>query len=251
MYRLFSFSRRLPSCAPQVGLALAVLLGGALLAAAPARAADTDELHLDAVERVEITGDAGSLTLNTSTAGPTQAHVSARRSGWFSRWYSSWFFNDCRSKSRLWVEGTVLHVSVSTPPLLEASDCTVDVTATLRPGVNVTIALQAVEAQLDGRFGAIDIDTRAGNVNLRGGMEQASLRATALRAQLDLSQSAPPRAVNFAVGSLDARLDFRPGARVGYRVEAKAALVDSERPNDPAGDTQLVVEGDYVRLVLR
>lgn len=226
----------------------AMLLGALSASGAPARAG---EGGFDAVTRVEITGDAGSLTLNTSAEGPAAAQLSARRTGWFSRWYSSWFYNDCRTASRLWVEGTVLHVALVQPGFLESSDCTVDVTATLRPGVDVAITLQAVEARLDGRFGALEVDTRAGKIDLDGGVERASLRASALEARLDLSRAAPPRAVNFAVGSLDARLDFGPTARVGYRVEAKAALVDSERANDPSGGTQLAVDGDYVRLVLR
>lgn len=228
---------------PLIALAVLLALPG-LAAAQPSR------LDVSRVQRIEITGDAAALVLTAQAGGPMEARLMARRSGWFSRWYSSWFYNDCRTSSRMWVEGAVLHVDVETPSFLEASDCTVELTAQLPPGVSVDIALQAVQARLDGRFGALAIDTRAGNVEFAGAVEQVDVRGTALRARLDAGEGAP-RAVSFAVGSLDAEIALGAGARVGWQVDAKAALVDTALPNDPTGATRIAVSADYVRLSIR
>ena len=225
---------------------LAVLL---LLVARPAAAAELRR-DLDGVSVIEIAGNAAVVTLSTGE-GPAEARLGARRSGWFARWTSSWFRNDCRTDSRMWVEGAVLHVDIAGPSLLDSSDCAVELTARLPPGVAVRIGLDAVEARLDGRFGTLDIGTRAGNVTLRGAVETAELSGTALRARLDLAQGPAPRDLRFTAGSLDAALDLGAGSSVAWRVDAKAALVDSELANDPAGRTRLAVSGDYVRLTLR
>lgn len=221
-----------------------VLALPALAAAQPSR------LDISRVQRVEVTGAAAALMLTAQPGGPTEARLDAHRSGWFSRWYSSWFYTDCRTSSRMWVEGAVLHVDVATSSFLESSDCTVELTAHLPPGVSVDIALQAVQARLDGRFAALAINTRAGDVELSGAVEQADIRATALRVHLNAGEGAP-RAVNFAVGSLDAVLTLGAGATVGWQVDAKAAMVDTSLPNDPAGATRVTVSGDYVRLAIR
>lgn len=212
--------------------------------------AEPMRLDLAGIKAVAITGDAAAVTLTARPGGVPEARLAARRSGWFSRWYSSWFYNDCRTKSRMWREGAVLHVEVAQPGLMESSDCEVELTASLPPGVKVDIALAAVQARLDGRFSTLDVETRAGNIAFDGALERADLRGTAMRAVLDVGEGVP-RAVTFAVGSLDATLDLGPAPRVGWRVGAKAALVDTALPNDPAAGTQVAVSGDYVRLSIR
>jgi hypothetical protein len=226
-------------------LALAVLPVGAALA----RADDT-RLDLSRVERVEISGDAATVTLTARPGGALQARLEERRSGWFTRWYSSWFYNDCRTSSRMWVEGAVLRVEARTPSMFEASDCVVELTANLPPDVSVRIDLAAVQARLDGRFLALDTEVRAGDVGVAGSVERVDLRGAALRAQLDLSEAAP-RAVNLAVGSLDAQITLPARATVGWQVDAKAALVDTARANDRDGQTQIRVRADFLRLSIR
>lgn len=228
-----------------LSLALAVLLMGAVLA----RADDT-RLDLSGIERVEIAGEAAMVRLTARPGGTLQARLEERRSGWFSRWYSSWFYNDCRTSSRMWVEGAVLRVEAKTPSMLESSDCEVKLTASLPPDVSVRIDLAAVEARLDGRFAALDTLTRAADIGVTGAVERVDLRGTALRAQLDLSE-ASPRTVNLAVGSLDAQITLPARATVGWQVDAKAALVDTALPNDPTGTTRIAVSADYVRLSIR
>lgn len=219
-----------------------------LFGAAIARA-DERRLDLAGVERVEITGDAATVTLTARAGEPARARLAERRSGWFARWYSSWFYNDCRTPSRMWVEGVVLHVEARTPSLLESSDCIVEFTANLPPDVSVRIDLAAVEARLDGRFAALDTQTRAGDLAVTGSVERVDLRGTALRARLDLSEAA--RSVNLAVGSLDAQITLPSRASVGWRVDAKAALVDTLRANDRDGATQIAVAADFLRLTIR
>ncbi|MDQ0510357.1 hypothetical protein [Ancylobacter amanitiformis] len=226
-------------------LVLAALLVGVSLARA-----DDRRLDLAGVERVEIIGDAATVKLTARPGGTPQAHLAERRTGWFSRWYSSWFYNDCRTSSRMWVEGVVLRVEARTPSLLESSDCVVELTANLPPDVSVRIDLAAVEAQLDGRFAALDTQTRAGDLVLAGAVDRVDLRGTALRARLDFSE-APPRAVHLAVGSLDAQITLPMQASVGWRVDAKAALVDTVRANDSDGATQIRVSADFLRLSIR
>lgn len=226
-------------------LILAVLLAGGVLARA-----DDRRLDLSGIERVEISGDAALVRLTARPGEVAQARLTERRTGWFARWYSSWFFNDCRTASRLWVEGTVLHVEAHSPSLLEASDCAVEFIASLPPEVSVAITLAAVDAELDGRFAALDTQTRAGHLTLTGAVERIDLRGAALRARLDLSEPAP-RLVNLAVGSLDAALTLPAQASVGWQVEAKAALVDTARANDRDGATQLRVAADFLRLAIR
>lgn len=223
-------------------LALAVLLVGTALSRA-----DDARLDLSHVERVEISGDAASVRLTARPGGPFQARLVERRSGWFTRWYSSWFYNDCRTSSRMWVEGAVLRVEARTPSMFEASDCVVELTADLPPDVSVRIDLAAVQARLDGAFAAFDTQARAGDISVVGTVERVDLRGTALRAQLDLSETAP-RAVNLAVGSLDAEVTLPARATVGWQVDAKAALVDTARANDRDGATQIRVSADFLRL---
>lgn len=226
-------------------LVLAVLLVGVALARA-----DAARLDLSGIERVEITGDAAVVRLTARPGETPQARLVERRAGWFAHWYSSWFYNDCRTASRMWVEGAVLHVEAHTPSILESSDCVVELTASLPPEVSVRIDLAAVEAQLDGRFAALDTQTRAGDLGVTGAVERIDLRGTALRARLDLSGAAP-RGVNLAVGSLDAEITLPMHASVGWRVDAKAALVDTARPNDRDGATQILVSADFLRLAIR
>ncbi|MDR6952130.1 hypothetical protein J2X65_001481 [Ancylobacter sp. 3268] len=226
-----------------------------LLLARPGGAAASElRRDLSGITEIDIAGDAALVTL-TAADGPPEARLTARRSGWFSRWYSSWFYNDCRTDSRMWVEGRVLHVTVVAPSAFEASDCTVELTARLPEGTAVRIGLDAVEARLDGRFGALDLGTRAGNVMLTGTVEAAELSGMALRARLDLAGRPAgwpaPRALRFSAGSLDAAVELGAGDHAGWRVDAKAALVDTGLANDPAAPTQLAVSGDYVRLRLR
>lgn len=225
-------------------LILAVLLAGGVLARA-----DDRRLDLSGIERVEIAGDAAMVRLTARPGVGAQARLTERRIGWFARWYSSWFFNDCRTGSRLWVEGTVLHVEAHSPSLLESSDCAVELIASLPPEVSVEITLAAVDARLEGRFAALDTQTRAGDLTLTGAVERIDLRGAALRARLDLSDA--PRRVNLAVGSLDAEITLPAQASVGWQVDAKAALVDTTRANDRDGATQLRVAADYLRLAIR
>ncbi|GAB4067234.1 hypothetical protein KHC28_04560 [Ancylobacter sonchi] len=232
----------------------ALLLAALILLLARPGGAVAGEARLDlaGVREIEIAGDAAHVRL-TAGDGPAEARLGTRREGWFARWYSSWFYNDCRSDSRMWVAGAVLHVNVVTPSAFEASDCVVEVTARLPEGAAVRIGLDAVEARLDGRFGVLDLGTRAGDVTLAGSVETAELSGAALRARLDLAGAAEraPRALRLSAGALDATVDLGATAPVGWRVDAKAALVDTSRPNDPAAATQLAVSGDYVRLTLR
>ncbi|PZQ83898.1 MAG: hypothetical protein DI549_06300 [Ancylobacter novellus] len=206
-------------------LALAVLLVGTALA----RADDT-RLDLSHVERVEISGDAASVRLTARPGGPFQARLVERRSGW--------------------LEGAVLRVEARTPSMFEASDCVVELTADLPPDVSVRIDLAAVQARLDGAFAAFDTQARAGDISVVGTVERVDLRGAALRAQLDLGEAAPPapRAVNLAVGSLDAEVTLPARATVGWQVDAKAALVDTARANDRDGATQIRVSADFLRL---
>ncbi|WP_425105020.1 hypothetical protein [Ancylobacter sp.] len=225
-------------------LVLAVLLAGGVFARA-----DDRRLDLSGIERVEIAGDAALVRLTARPGEGTQARLTERRTGWFARWYSSWFFNDCRTDSRLWVEGTVLHVEAHNPSLLESSDCAVELTASLPPEVSVAITLAAMDARLEGRFAALDTQTRAGDLTLTGAVERIDLRGAALRARLDLSDA--PRRVNLAVGALDADITLPAQASVGWQVDAKAALVDTARANDRDGATQLRVSADFLRLAIR
>lgn len=228
--------------------ALACLL--LLLTRPDGAAADEIQRDLSGVSAIEIDGEAARVALTTG-GGPAEVRLAARRSGWFARWTSSWFFNECRSESRMRVEGSVLHVEVAGPSAFDVSDCTVELSARLPEGVMVRIGLDAVDARLDGRFGRVDIGTRAGNVVLAGTVEEAELGGTALRARLDLAGAPAPRRVSLAAGSLDAELALPADVRLGWRVDAKAALVDTIRPNAPEAPTQLSVAGDYVRLKLR
>lgn len=230
-------------------LAALVLIAGAC-SRAPAEPGPALD-GLDRIARVEITGDAAAVHLTARAGGVHEARLTARRSGFFSGWWSSWLGPGCRSGGRLWVEGEVLHVAIAAPGWGDAADCEVELTATLPPDASVAVALPAAELRLAGAFAALDVDAAAADVSLAGSVGRVDLRGAAMRARLDLANGPAPERLRFAVGSLDAAVELPASAPVGWRVEAKASLLDTQRVNAPDAPTRLEVRADFLRFSLR
>ncbi|MBS7540150.1 hypothetical protein [Ancylobacter lacus] len=238
---------RLPRAARCL-MVLSVLLGVPV----PFAAARADSLpDLSAVRRVEISGDAARLVLSAREGAPTGAQIVARRDGWFGGWYSSWFHEPCETASRLQVEGDVLRVVVSAPRFLWVRDCTVELHADLPAGVDVRIGLPAASARLEGRFGAVEVEAGAFDLELAGSAARARFAGDALRLRYDEALEATAGSVEVAGRAIDAALRFAGTAPLAWRVEARAAMVDATRPNEPAATRHVAVTGDYVHVEIR
>ncbi len=231
--------------------ALLAVPAALLLLLLPAAAGAQSLADLSAVRRVEIAGDAARLVLSARAGAPTGAQIVARREGWFGGWYSSWFHEPCETASRLQLEGEVLRVVVNAPRFLWSRDCTVELRADLPAGVDVHVALPAASARLEGRFGTVEVEGRAFDLELEGAAARTRLAGDALRLRYDEAEEASAGSVEVEGRAIDAALRFAGTAPLAWRVDARAAMVDAGRPNDPAAPRHVAMTGDYVHVEIR
>ena len=223
----------------------------AALAADPQPQPQAQVLDLSAVTAVRITGEAGSVALTTIEGDAPQARLGARRVGWFATWMSSWFYGDCRSESRMAIEGATLTVEMRPGSWLEPSDCRVELTANLRRGAAVTVEQRASQVRLDGEFSAFSLDAKAADVTLDGHAASVSLSGEAMRSHLTFDRTEGNETIAMKARSLDTYLGFAPGTAISYGVKAGAALVDSALPDTPGSRPSIAITGDYVRATIR
>ncbi|KHJ55599.1 hypothetical protein LA66_02810 [Aureimonas altamirensis] len=230
-------------------LALAILF----LACAPAKAADAAaNLDLSGVTQVQVSGDASVIRL---TASPGQEHrvtASAVRTGWFGRWWlSSWFYEDCRSQTRMWLDGDKLMLDAGSAWSFGPGECRVEFTAGLPSDVSVTIDQQASDIHLSGAFAAVRLAGQAADLSFSGTASSVELRTRALRANLVFTSSAEPTTTLVDCDALDLNVRYTDATSIHYQVKASAALIDSSRPDVPDASTRLLVNANYVRATIR
>ena len=210
-----------------------------------------EALDISSVRSVVISGDASDIMLTADGAGPYRAITSARRGGWFSSWYSSWFFNGCRDRSAMRIDGAVLKIQVMQTSWTDLSDCTPEVSANLAPGTIVRIDQQAVRAQLDGDFASVAIASKAADITFDGHATGIDILGTAVRAQLRYDTIRQDETVSITAQSLQADLNFGSGVPLDYSVIAKASYVDSLEPSVPGAKPRVSIKGDYVHARIR
>ena len=209
-----------------------------------------EALDISAVRSVVISGEASDIRLTASDTEPYRVSTSTRRSGWFSSWYSSWFFNGCRDRSAMRIDGTVLKNEVMQTSWTDLSDCTPEVSANLAPSTIVRIDQQAVRAQLDGDFN-VAIASKVADVTFDGQATGIDILGTAVRARLRYDTIRQNETVSITAQSLQADLGFGGGVPLDDSVIAKASYVDSLEPSVPGARPHISIKGDYVHARIR
>ncbi len=210
-----------------------------------------ETLDVSAVRSIVISGEASEIKLTASDAGPYRAQTSARRSGWFSSWYSSWFFNGCRDRSAMRIDGTVLKIEVMQTAWTDLSDCTPEISANIAPDVTVRIDQQALKADLTGDFAHVAIASKAADISLDGHAAGIDILGAAVRAHLRYDTIRQDETVSITAQSLQTDLTFGNGVPVDYSVIAKASYVDSLEPSVPGARPRVSIKGDFVHARIR
>ena len=210
-----------------------------------------EALDVSAVRTIVVSGDASDIRITTKADEPYRAETSARREGWFSSWYSSWFFDGCRDRSHMQVDGTTLRVEVMKTSWTDLSDCTPEVLANVPPGSAVRVDQQAVKARFQGDFASLGVSSKAADIAFEGHASTIDILGAAVRARLNYDAIRRDERIDIAVQSLEAELGFGKDVPVDYTVTAKASYVDSPAPSVPGAKPQVTITGDYVHARIR
>lgn len=204
-------------------------------------------LDLSAVSKIRVEGEAGRLFISASAEGPHEARLEGERRGFGALWRSGWFPVSC-PEGGMHIDGDTLVVDLGGTRFYRWSDCTMTLTARLRPQAAVAIDQQASQTDLQGDFSTVDIRSDAGDINLRGHAAQLSLSGAALRARVVFDKVMQNETIALTGNMLDAGLRFLVPTPVSYLVEATASYVDSTLPNTPGAKPAIHVRGDMVRV---
>jgi hypothetical protein len=187
-------------------------------------------VDLSGVDVVVVTGGGVSIAATTDPGRPLLATL--QRS------------EDCAATVR--VDGHVLTVDVREKSSAWWRDCRPKLSLNLRPGADLALRPAAVEATLDGRFGAVAVEVHAAELSLSGQARTLDLSANALRATLRADD--PGQSIRIQADAADLDLGFRRGAPVSYAVDARMSLIDSVLPASAGDRPPLVtIKGDFVR----
>ncbi|WFR95484.1 hypothetical protein [Rhizobium tumorigenes] len=208
-------------------------------------------LDISGITAVAIGGEASSLDITTAPDRPYLATLIRRRSGWFARWNSIWSYDDCSSSSRMWIEGTLLHIDVGSSTWFGVSDCSYDINLNVKKDAAIAIHQQALSARLTGQFSAVTIESKAADVALSGHAETISVNSDALRLGIVLDSPGTAQAVTVKARMLEADLDFSAVPELAYAVTAKASFVDTSRLSTPGAPVRLTIAGELVHATIR
>lgn len=230
---------------------LGVVLAAAALDGAAAfvttRTTAAGPLDLSAVSKIRVEGEAGRLFISAAADGPYEARLEGERRGWGAVWRSGWFPVSC-PEGGMRIDGDTLVVDLGSTHFYSWSDCTMTLTARLKPEAAVAIDQRASQTDLRGDFSAVDVRSDAGDVRFRGHAAELSLSGAALRARVVFDKVMQNETVALAGNMLDAGLHFLVPTPVSYLVEATASFVDSKLPNTPGAKPAIRVRGDMVRV---
>jgi hypothetical protein len=213
---------------------------------------------LTAITQVRIHGAASVVHLSTRAEAPWGAQLYTHRAGWGGFWRSAWATGGCGDKGTLDVVGSTLHVNLPGNESVWGGwghwgepDCTLELQVQLPAGVRVDVDQQASRLTMDGDFSTVSIQSRAGDVALRGHASALSVSGDALRARIDYTRVQHDETLAFQGQAMDLDLRMPPATPIHYLVEAHASLVNSSLPNTPGAMPSITVRGDMVRATIR
>ncbi|WP_448950752.1 hypothetical protein [Labrys neptuniae] len=233
-----------------------LLIATALIIAAgwmgPSRAwTSGSELDVSNVRQVTITGPASLVRLTTSRDGPYRAELRGRPEGWFASWRSGWTGGGCADAGSIRLDGSELKVNTGAGAWFGVSDCRLELSATLPEDIAVSIEQEAISSRFQGRFAALRIHSRAGDITLDGQAREVAIEGNAIRARLVYGSVGKDDSIALDGNAIDADLSFAGATAVNYAVTGRAALVDSALPNRPDAKPAIAVRGDFLRLRIR
>ena len=207
------------------------------------------------ITQVRKHGAAGVAHISTRADGPFGAQLNTRSVGWGRFWRSAWASETCTELGTLEVEGSTLHVTMPSQAhgwgWWGEPECTPELQAQLPQGISVEVSQQASRLVLDGDFATVAIESRAGDVALRGHASALTLSGSALRAQVEYTQVRRNETIAFQGQAMDIDLQMPPATPIHYQVEAHASLINSSLPNTPGALPSITVRGDMVRATIR
>ncbi len=108
-------------------------------------------LDTAAVNRIAVTGAASRIAITADPTRPFEAHLTGERSGWGAMWRSAWFASDCTPGSGMAIDAGTLSIDTGRAPYdFGLDDCTLTVTANVRPDAAVSIDQKAAAITLAG-----------------------------------------------------------------------------------------------------
>jgi hypothetical protein len=200
----------------------------------PAEPADAERfapVDLTQVDAVEVTGGGVAVAASTD-AGRSLVATLDQAEG-------------CAATMR--VEGRRLTVDIQRASSFWPRDCRPTLALNLHSGADLVLRPAAVSATLNGRFGTVAVAAEAAELSLTGRVWALDVSAKALKATIHNTSPDPGQAIRIEAKAADIDLGFRRGTPVGYAVDARVAMVDSEIPTSAGGQPLVTIKGDFVR----
>jgi hypothetical protein len=209
-------------------------------------------LDLSTVSKIRINGAASMVTVSTQKDKPFTAQLIGRRDGWGSLWHSGWSSRDCPQNGTMQIDGDTLVVETSAlSRFFDWSDCTIELSANLRPGSAVLIRQQAARMTLSGDYSTVQVNADAGDFSLDGHADTLDVSGAALRARAIFESVMHSEAISFSGKMMDVTLRFMVPTQISYLVEATASFIDSSLPNTPGAKPSVTIRGEMVRATIK
>jgi hypothetical protein len=209
-------------------------------------------IDLTGVTQLAVTGASSDISISTGGDGAREAVLSGTRHGWGAIWRSGWFAGDCMGEAQMRRDGDTLHVDMGDRGGFfgwnDWDDCTLSLTATLPPQTRISIRQDAARMRLAGDFGAITINSDAGDFALTGHAASVAVSGAALRARLAFERVMNTEEIRISGKMLDATVMFLVPTPISYGVEAVASYVDSALPNTPGAKPEIRIRGEIARV---
>lgn len=211
-----------------------------------------DPVDLSTVSKIRVNGAASMVNISTSKDRPLTAQLIGRRDGWGALWHSGWSARDCPQSGTIKVDGDTLVVETSNlSRFFDWSDCTIELSANVRPGSAVIIRQQAARMTLSGDYSTVQVNADAGDFALDGHADTLDVAGAALRARAVFETVLNSEFINFSGKMMDASLHFMVPTTVSYLVEATASYIDSSLPNTPGAKPAITIRGEMVRATIK
>lgn len=209
-------------------------------------------LDLSGVSKLRINGAASQVSISTQKDKPFSAQLIGRRDGWGALWRSGWSARDCPQNGTMQVEGDTLVVETSAlSRFFDWSDCTVELSANMRPGSAVIIRQKAARVTLSGDYSTVQVNADAGDFALTGHADTLDVSGAALRASAIFETVMHSETIRFSGKMMDVTLRFLVPTQISYTVEATASFIDSSLPNTPGAKPAIAIRGEMVRATIK
>jgi hypothetical protein len=209
-------------------------------------------LDLSTVSKIRVNGAASLISISTQKDKPFTAQLIGRRDGWGALWHSGWSARDCPQNGTMQVEGDTLVVETSAlSRFFDWSDCTIELSANVRPGSAVLIRQQAARMTLSGDYSTVQVNADAGDFSLEGHADTLDVSGAALRARAVFETVMHSETIRFSGKMMDVTLRFMVPTQISYLVEATASFIDSSLPNTPGAKPAITIRGEMVRATIK